>query len=153
MFRAMLFVLVLVILYPVSAREQTIHINLVPRDYVEPCEQEGFICGVDKTVDPERLIGEQNSDYVFEFLDKTSDPSPEYRTSVFDVSAPNTAGQPTRFIQESPDGKSGLVCLFLAPPKSQCNILTIEDAAKEKEGYYPVFIGRCRYFTLVMKSG
>ena len=102
------------------------------------------LCGIDTTIDSERLIAEQNSAYIFDFIDKTEDPTPGYRTEVFDVVVFNKDEKPHRIFQQLPKSLKywlpGLFTLFLVPPKKQCNRQTFEDAASEGEGYYPLAI-------------
>ena len=79
-----------------SGQEKTIHINLVPRDYVDPREDDQFICGFVETLDPNRFLAEQNSDFIFQSIDNRNDPSPDYKTKVFDVAKLSDSGEVRR---------------------------------------------------------
>lgn len=128
-----------------------LNIVLTPRDWKDPRAEDDFLCGIDTALDPGRLIAEQNPNYIFDYLDKTKDEDPRYRTNVFNVMAFDKNDQ-THQLQDEKKGEStGLYTLFIAPPRQQCNRLTFEDAEEEGEGYYPVFVGTSDNFREAIK--
>ena len=74
------------LLLPIIAAEyEEIKIRLVPRHHVDPRMVDNFTCGVDASIDSDRLIAEQNAAYLFDVFDNTNDNSELHRTEVFDV--------------------------------------------------------------------
>ena len=55
----------------VQAGEQQFVVRLLPPDYVDPRTLPGFICGMKKEVDPDRIIAEQNVPFLFEYIDRS----------------------------------------------------------------------------------
>jgi len=118
---------------------------LKPRNWVDPTTEDGFHCGIDSTIDSSRLLAEINGPYIFKFLDKTKDPTPGYKTRVFDIVGFDSSNQSVELFEDLPcagslEGQSGLLSMFLAPPKQQCNTLSFEDAQHEQSKYLPVFV-------------
>ena len=118
------------------------------------------ICGVDTTVDQERLLSEWNAPYIFKFLNK-KDKNPKYTTQVFEVVSFSSSGEvvtkTTTTTTETPPTEtevtteeSGLVSLFVAPPTYQCNSEALEEATNGREGFYPVFLGLLSNFSAPM---
>ena len=62
------YILVLLFCLPISTPKDTaIFITLTPRDYIDPRTTEGFVCGIDKAIDSDRLIAEQNVHFIIRF--------------------------------------------------------------------------------------
>eukprot|EP00092_Neocalanus_flemingeri_P076145 GFUD01094410.1.p1 GENE.GFUD01094410.1~~GFUD01094410.1.p1 ORF type:complete len:782 (+),score=165.37 GFUD01094410.1:28-2373(+) len=137
--------LFLLTFHVVAAGERQIFINLIPRGYQDPRMDKDFVCGFDQGIDSERLIGEQNSMFIFELLDKTRDTTEGYKTRIYDVVTFGRDEQAEVMLDtlQCPVDESmpGLLSLFLVPPKHQCNSRTFEDAKDSQFGYYPVFVG------------
>eukprot|EP00092_Neocalanus_flemingeri_P021626 GFUD01023456.1.p1 GENE.GFUD01023456.1~~GFUD01023456.1.p1 ORF type:complete len:785 (-),score=183.99 GFUD01023456.1:84-2438(-) len=137
--------LFLLTFHVVAAGERQIFINLIPRGYQDPRMDKDFVCGFDQGIDSERLIGEQNSMFIFELLDKTRDTTEGYKTRIYDVVTFGRDEQADVMLDtlQCPVDESmpGLLSLFLVPPKHQCNAKTFEDAKDSQFGYYPVFVG------------
>lgn len=132
-----------------DGKETRISIVLKPRNWTDPRKIDGFLCGLDTTLDPDHLIAELNTDYIFNFLDKTKDKTPGYRTAVFDVTVFNKNDQPINMLDNLACPLSddhGLYSLFIAPGMRQCNSQTFEDAKEDGEGYYPIAVGTSNVF-------
>ena len=78
------------------------------------------LCGIDKTIDPNKLLAELNNAYLFDLLDNTGDPTNSYKTSIFPVA---------KFTQENAIYKlsipcggtcTGLYSLILIPRSEDC---------------------------------
>ena len=144
----------------VSATPNTKHLSIVlkPRDWMEPREYANFTCVIDTSADPNRLVAEQNSLFIFEhFLDKNSERNSDYRTKVFDVVTIKNDG--TREVMtdnqlwHSDLEVPGLYSLFLSPSKAQCNWRTFEEAVEARGvGYYLVYIGISGNFSEIIKK-
>eukprot|EP00092_Neocalanus_flemingeri_P011864 GFUD01012794.1.p1 GENE.GFUD01012794.1~~GFUD01012794.1.p1 ORF type:complete len:708 (+),score=115.24 GFUD01012794.1:104-2227(+) len=135
----------------VVSQDKIIYINLVPKDYINPRTAEGFICGVEKSLAQENLIAELNSHFIFDFMDK-SEETHGYQSNVFDIVLFSQDDQPKLMLQCPLDETTGLLFVFVTPPKVQCNSGTYRDAKEAKKGYYPVFVGTsCREFRDVVE--
>jgi len=135
----------------VNGEALELNIVLTPRDWKDPRAEDDFLCGIDTSLDPGRLLAEQNPNYIFDYLDKTTEEDPRYRTNVFNVMAFDKNDQTHQLQDEKKGDSTGLYTLFIAPPRQQCNRLTFEDAKEEGEGYYPVFVGTSDNFREAIK--
>jgi len=132
-----------------DGKETRISIVLKPRNWTDPRKIDGFLCGLDTTLDPDHLIAELNTDFVFNYLDKTKDKTPGYRTAVFDVTVFNKNEQPINMLDNPAcplSDEHGLYSLFIAPGMRQCNSQTFEDAKEDGDGYYPIAVGTSNVF-------
>eukprot|EP00092_Neocalanus_flemingeri_P005832 GFUD01006276.1.p1 GENE.GFUD01006276.1~~GFUD01006276.1.p1 ORF type:complete len:643 (-),score=127.79 GFUD01006276.1:260-2116(-) len=139
----------------IVAKDTTIFINLLPRDYIDPRTAEGFICGIDKKIDPQHLISELNSPFILDFIDNTEDTSSDYKTRVFDVALLTKSGKVENMLDSLNclfNNEEGLYLVFLAPPRAQCNGNSFEDAKEAGKDYYPVYINNNANFEEVIKK-
>eukprot|EP00092_Neocalanus_flemingeri_P105116 GFUD01134694.1.p1 GENE.GFUD01134694.1~~GFUD01134694.1.p1 ORF type:complete len:638 (-),score=131.07 GFUD01134694.1:157-2007(-) len=139
----------------IAAKDTTIFINLYPRDYIDPRTAEGFICGIDKKIDPQHLISELNSPFILDFIDNTEDPSSDYKTRVFDIALITKSGKVENMLDSLNclfNKKEGLYLVFLAPPRAQCNSQSFKDAKEAGKNYYPVYINNNDNFEEVIKK-
>ena len=131
----------------------------VKEDATQTSNSKCGMCGVDATVDQERLLSEWNTPYIFKLLNK-KDFNPTYTTQVYEVVSFSSSGEiittttatrtpPTE--TESATDDSDLFSLFVAPPTSECNSEALEEAAKGAKGFYPVFLGLLSNFSAPMQ--
>eukprot|EP00092_Neocalanus_flemingeri_P042140 GFUD01045954.1.p1 GENE.GFUD01045954.1~~GFUD01045954.1.p1 ORF type:complete len:625 (-),score=136.51 GFUD01045954.1:196-2010(-) len=138
----------------IAAKDTTIFINLYPRDYIDPRTAEGFICGIDKNIDPQHLISELNSPFILDFIDNTEDPSSDHKTLVFDVALLTKSGKVENMLDSLNclfNKEEGLYLVFLALPRAQCNGNSFKDAKEAGKDYYPVYINNNANFEEVIK--
>ena len=125
----------------------TTYLNIVlrPRNYFSPRDMDNFTCGIDKAVEPAKLLAELNSVYLLEYLDNSEDPSFNYRTVVYDVaffSPSETLVQMATVCGEQCAGSGyGLQSLILIPPSRQCYSGLFKDAQQEDMNYFVVYVG------------
>jgi len=125
----------------VASQHETIYIRLVPLDYQDPRKDGQFICGLVKIVDQNRFLSEQNTAFIFQYIDNTEDPAPDYKTKVFDVAKLTDSGE-LRHVGEDPGYEDGMFTLIMAPRQAECNQDTFENAKDAGgKGYYPVYVG------------
>ena len=125
----------------VDAGQSEISIVLTPRNYIHPRARDDFVCGLDKTVDPEKLLAELNSEYLLQQLDNTADPDTDYQTVVSDAATFTDDGGLFTFPSLCNGNCTGLFSLILIPPTRKCYSNLFNDARVLREGYYVMYLG------------
>lgn len=135
------FSLVLVSLTSFTTAIKKVKVSVTPRDHTKV---NGYVCGIDTAIDPDRMVAEKNSAFIFDLLGRTRNKpemGPEYQALLFDVAF--YEDDPKKNVRFSlPNiGRYDVVVLFLLPSNAQCNQLTFKNAADQSDLYFPVYIG------------
>ena len=78
------------------------------------------LCGIDKAIDPNKLLAELNNAYLFDLLDNTGDPTNSYKTSIFPVAKFTQENAIYKFSTPCGGACAGLYSLILIPRSEDC---------------------------------
>ena len=102
------------------------------------------LCGIDKAIDPNKLLAELNNAYLFDLLDNTEDPTNSYKTSIFPVAKFTQENAIFKFPTPCGGTCSGLYSLILIPRSEDCysqlfqvseNIYFFKDSVKFPQNF------------------